>query len=189
VSDGQMMEFDDVGPPDRGPRRIEAVAAHKTGALFGGAMAIGTWLSPDGAIEAHVARKLGQLFGVAYQLVDDLHDLDLEGTGTGRAGSDLAAGLVTQPWAIAFSQQLLDVARTELADTRAVTSTELRAKELWSSGCVHVASLRAQELLDRASSQATETLPSPAAAAFVNLCKAVRASADDLIRRNGTPRS
>jgi geranylgeranyl pyrophosphate synthase len=189
VCDGQMMEFDDVGATDRGTRRIESVAALKTGALFGGAMAIGTALSPDAVIEPAVARRLGQLFGVAYQLVDDLHDLDLEGSGMGQAGSDLAAGLVTQPWAIAFSRQLLDEARAELADSCAVTSTDPLAKELWSSGCVDAAHSRARELLDGVSSEAAETLSPSAAAAFAKLCDAVRASVDDLIRRNGTSRA
>jgi geranylgeranyl diphosphate synthase type II len=91
----------------RAPRSLEAlenIHAHKTGALFRASLRLGAWSAlgeQSGAPDPELLQSLdgyGRCFGQAFQITDDL--LDVEGTSaqTGkRVNKDAARGKLTYP--------------------------------------------------------------------------------------------
>ncbi len=92
---GQSLEFERPAPAEADLLEIHA---RKTGALFRAAAVIGGRLAGAGEPDLAALRGFGEAFGSAYQIVDDLHDVDQDkarGTGvlpiTGRDGAALRA--------------------------------------------------------------------------------------------------
>ncbi len=96
---GELMQRADAYRLDITPERYEERVVGKTAALFEAACRIGALhgdLSPD------LAGGIGRDLGVAFQMLDDLLDVEGDPAVTGKArGTDLLDGTVTLPLALA----------------------------------------------------------------------------------------
>ncbi|HET7452675.1 MAG TPA: farnesyl diphosphate synthase [Thermoanaerobaculia bacterium] len=98
---GQMedLEAERENPPgERTPARLERIHAHKTGALIRASLAVGGILSfaPENALE--LLDGYGAALGLAFQIKDDLLDVESTREETGKeTGKDLAHGKMTFP--------------------------------------------------------------------------------------------
>lgn len=118
---GQMLDLEaESAPGERSEAGIVRLQAMKTGALIAASCEAGAILSH--AEEMHRARlkRFGELIGAAFQLADDLLDVDGSETDVGkRTGKDAARGKATlvslkgADWARHRLQQLVE----EAADT------------------------------------------------------------------------
>jgi farnesyl diphosphate synthase len=91
------LEADKLGTPARPhERHIETLQAMKTGALFRYACEAGAVVAGAGAAERTSLRRFGKKLGAAFQLADDLLDVEGEAATVGKAtGKDAAAGKAT----------------------------------------------------------------------------------------------
>ena len=106
---GQVLDLGAEGKvPLTGPPRsvddLEGIHRRKTGALFGAALRLGQLAAqgerPDGSdpVTRDALDRFGRAFGLAFQIADDL--LDVQGTSDRagkRVGKDAARGKVTFP--------------------------------------------------------------------------------------------
>jgi heptaprenyl diphosphate synthase len=100
---GQIRES--VGPePGRDPvEHYLRVLADKTGSLGGTCGRFGAMLSGADDATAKCLTRFGELFGVAFQLSDDLLDVASEAEASGKTpGTDLRAGVRTLPVLLAL---------------------------------------------------------------------------------------
>ncbi len=124
---GQMLDLAAEGRFDGGGARalaadaIRALQAMKTGALIGWSCRAGAHLAGDVAALAALARY-GRAVGLAFQLADDLIDLEGDAASAGKAtGKDAAAGKATLPglngvaWTRSELARLVTEADTALA--------------------------------------------------------------------------
>lgn len=172
VCAGQLAEFDAVGCPDRALVELEDTAIHKTAALFAAALVIGRRSTGDIADRRSVAslRAVGRSFGLAYQLFDDLQDVDRSNL---TVGADAKAGLATSPW-------LLGAQRGPAPD--ADVAMEVRA--LWEGPGPAAAAERLRDELARCRSLALDALSGNEAHALGVLCRTIDHRTADLVDRN-----
>jgi geranylgeranyl diphosphate synthase type II len=83
---------------------LEHIHQHKTGALFRACLALGVWAAqgerPEGPDRTLLERldTFGRCFGLAFQITDDLIDVESTAEKTGkRVGKDAAHGKLTYP--------------------------------------------------------------------------------------------
>lgn len=124
---GQMHE---TAGPAPGEDRIDhylGVLADKTGSLIGAASEYGILLSGAPREYRAAMRAYGESIGIAFQIVDDVIDLNPAAETTGkRAGTDLRAGIETLPVLLleqraeqdAGAADLLERIRTRVAGTQ-----------------------------------------------------------------------
>lgn len=136
---GQAMEFQLVGPEASLAPTLEnwrAMAAGKTGALFGACLESVFHLRKADSQTTQSYREFGSLAGVFFQAQDDF--LDLIGTkGRDFKGTDLAEGKISFPvaWACenaprSEADRLLAIVRTPRSDTtRAMVEEGLQLLE------------------------------------------------------------
>jgi len=115
---GQIRET--VGPRD-GEDPVEhylAVLAEKTGVLIATSCRFGAWFGGCDEVTTDVVRRYGERIGVAFQLADDLIDLDSQSEESGKTpGTDLREGVATLPVLLARRSTDPDDARLlELLD-------------------------------------------------------------------------
>jgi geranylgeranyl diphosphate synthase type II len=107
---------------------LEGIHARKTGALFRACLRLGVWIvqgeQPGGADAETLARfdAYGRCFGQAFQITDDLLDVEGSADATGkRVQKDAARGKLTYPGLLGaaasrrLAEQLAQEARTHLA--------------------------------------------------------------------------
>jgi geranylgeranyl diphosphate synthase type II len=104
---GDDQAKDPLFPRSEQPRSIEAlehIHDHKTGALFRACLRLGVWTAqgerPGGPNAGLLARldQYGRCFGLAFQITDDLLDVEQSATQTGkRTQKDAARGKLTYP--------------------------------------------------------------------------------------------
>lgn len=96
---GELMQRADAYHLDITPERYEERVIGKTAALFEAACRLG---AVHGDADEDVAGGIGRDLGVAFQMLDDLLDIEGDPAVTGKArGTDLLDGTVTLPLAIA----------------------------------------------------------------------------------------
>jgi heptaprenyl diphosphate synthase len=115
---GQIRET--VGPRE-GEDPVEhylAVLAEKTGVLIATSCRFGAWFGGCDDATTDVVRRYGERIGVAFQLADDLIDLDSQSAESGKTpGTDLREGVATLPVLLARRSTDPDDARLlELLD-------------------------------------------------------------------------
>lgn len=95
---GQLHET--IGPGD-GDEPIEhylQVLADKTGSLIAAAAQVGVIFSKAPSEFEEPVRTFGEKIGVAFQLIDDVIDLSIDSSETGKIpGTDLRSGVATLP--------------------------------------------------------------------------------------------
>jgi geranylgeranyl pyrophosphate synthase len=110
---GELMQRADAYRLDVTPERYELRVIGKTAALFEAACRIG---GLHGDVPEEEAGAIGRDLGVAFQLLDDLLDIEGDPAVTGKArGTDLLDGTVTLPFILARERDpsLRDVGRVE----------------------------------------------------------------------------
>ena len=95
MAGGQMLDLTSEHA-DRGDRDIRALQAMKTGALIRYAARTGARLADAGDDELATLTRFGEMAGLAFQLADDLLDVEGDAAALGKAaGKDAAAGKAT----------------------------------------------------------------------------------------------
>jgi heptaprenyl diphosphate synthase len=155
---GQLHET--VGPQD-GDEPVAhyiQVLADKTGSLIAAAAELGIMFS--GASDDYRApvREYGEKIGVAFQLIDDVIDLQSEGKTSGKTqGTDLLAGVDTLP-----TLYLRQIAGTDAAAAALVARIDAVTPETLASVVAdlgaHEATQRAYEEAKRWADEAVEAL-------------------------------
>jgi len=128
MSCGEALEFQYAYDLDVTPEQYEELIQYKTGSLIGAATEMGADLSGAAAQRDRRLhyRRMGQVLGVAFQIVDDLLDYLGSPKVTGKpVGSDLAEGKVTLPLIAALHQ-------ASEADHRVLKRLALRKR--WTPG-------------------------------------------------------
>jgi farnesyl diphosphate synthase len=116
------LEADKLGTPPRPDvRHIETLQAMKTGALFRFACEAGAVVAGAGAAERASLRRFGEKLGAAFQLADDLLDVEGEPATVGKAtGKDAAAGKATLVGVLGLA-----AARARLAEIEQAALSEI----------------------------------------------------------------
>jgi geranylgeranyl pyrophosphate synthase len=106
---------------DASQRQYEEIAGAKTGVLYGAAAELGVrFARPEAEALGAQMRALGEELGLAFQIADDLLDLEGEESVVGKSvGTDVDDGKVTLP--VLFAWQAADV------ETRAAIESAYRA--------------------------------------------------------------
>ncbi len=94
---GQAMDMASAGGKIS-PDVLEYIHSHKTGALIGAAVAVGAVIGGGSPREVRALEEYGRKAGLAFQIMDDLLDVQGEETRMGKAvGKDQAKGKATYP--------------------------------------------------------------------------------------------
>ncbi|MEH3054590.1 MAG: polyprenyl synthetase family protein [Patulibacter minatonensis] len=102
---GELMQRADAYRLDITVARYEQRVIGKTAALFEAACRLGALHAGDG-IDPEVGGGIGRDLGIAFQLLDDLLDIEGDPAVTGKArGTDLLDGTVTLPLALAAARE------------------------------------------------------------------------------------
>jgi geranylgeranyl diphosphate synthase type II len=99
---GQVLDIRSEGktrvPPSRDGATLEAIHRRKTAALIRGASRAGALAGGAGPAELAAATRYGEALGLAFQVVDDILDVECTSEELGKtAGKDAAAGKLTYP--------------------------------------------------------------------------------------------
>ncbi len=95
---GQVVDMESEGKPEIDLPTVQYIHTHKTGALIKASVVAGALLGGADEIQLAAIRRYGEAAGLAFQIADDI--LDIEGTTEeiGKdAGSDEARGKATYP--------------------------------------------------------------------------------------------
>jgi heptaprenyl diphosphate synthase len=110
--EGQIAET--AGPLD-GADPVEhhlKVLADKTGSLIATSARLGAMLAGAPAADVETVARFGELYGLAFQLSDDLIDIASEAVETGKTpGTDLREGIRTLPVLLVLADTAPDSAR------------------------------------------------------------------------------
>ncbi len=95
MAGGQMLDLESEGR-DRSETEIRTLQAMKTGALLRYACRSGARLADAGPEDVERLTRFGEIIGLAFQLADDVLDVEASPEATGKAtGKDAAAGKAT----------------------------------------------------------------------------------------------
>lgn len=174
---GQLHET--VGPQE-GDQPVDhyiQVLADKTGSLIAAAAELGIMFSgADDAFRAPV-REYGEKIGVAFQLIDDVIDLQSDSATSGKTpGTDLLAGVPTLPTLYLRQMATTDAVAAELvARIDAVTEETLAAvvKDLGAHEATNRAYLEAKRWAADAVDALAPLPNSPAKQAMIAFAEAV----------------
>ncbi|RZS79007.1 heptaprenyl diphosphate synthase [Motilibacter rhizosphaerae] len=176
---GQIRETE--GP--RGGDPLEhylAVLADKTGSLIATSGRLGALQAGAGEGVAEVLTRYGELVGVAFQLADDLLDVESDSAVSGKAvGTDLREGVETLP-VLCFRRiadaadpedgRLLALLDGDLADDAALAEAVQRLRAHRALGDAHA---EVRRWADRARAELAPLAECPAKEALDALCAAV----------------
>jgi len=103
---GQVMDMASEGE-EISPDILQYIHAHKTGALIGAAAAVGGIISGGSRREVRALEEYGRKIGLAFQIVDDLLDVQGEEGQMGKTvGKDRAKGKATYPAFFGMAESL-----------------------------------------------------------------------------------
>ncbi|HKB71374.1 MAG TPA: farnesyl diphosphate synthase [Thermoanaerobaculia bacterium] len=124
---GQMEDIEaerEGAGGERSPARLERIHAHKTGALIRASLAVGGILSFASEETLRLLDRYGESLGLAFQIKDDLLDVESTREELGKAtGKDVAHGKMTFPGLLGVEES-----RRRLAET--VEAARSAAEEL-----------------------------------------------------------
>lgn len=119
---GQMLDLAAEGQP-ADIERVRSIHAGKTAALLGGCLALGGLAGGGDAERVSRLERAGRALGLAFQIVDDLLDLEGDAAALGKdAGADAENEKMTWPGVVGVAQarddarRLAEEARELLAD-------------------------------------------------------------------------
>lgn len=109
---GQQADLDGEGNL-LSPDELEYIHSHKTGALLTSSVVCGAIAGNGTADEISLLRRYGRAIGLAFQIKDDLLDIEGDSKILGKStGQDLKSGKATYPsiWGIEAARKKLDEA-------------------------------------------------------------------------------
>jgi heptaprenyl diphosphate synthase len=174
---GQINEC--IGPKD-GQAAIDhylSVLGDKTGSLIATSARFGALLSGAGEQAVEVLTRFGEVFGMAFQLSDDVLDIASDREQSGKTpGTDLREGVPTLPTLYALESTDPESARLRQLLSGPITEDEL-VDEVIAALRVHPALSQARETVTRYAAEARDLLaPLPDIAAkdtLLALCDVV----------------
>ena len=107
---GQIADLEAETTLDRSPEMVLSIHENKTGKLFRACLAVGGLLSFASASDLELLDVYGRALGLAFQIKDDLLDVEGDAATLGKAsGKDAAAGKATFPgmWGLERSRVVL----------------------------------------------------------------------------------
>jgi len=119
---GQVVDMESEGKPDLDLPTVQYIHIHKTGALIKASVKCGAILG--GATERELASlvRYGEAVGLAFQIVDDILDIEGSNDELGKdAGSDASRGKATYPAVLGIAEsrrraaELLEIALEAIA--------------------------------------------------------------------------
>ncbi len=115
---GQMEDLEaerDGAGADRGLKRLEMIHANKTGKLIRASLAVGGQLSFASDETLDLLDRYGEKLGLAFQIKDDLLDVESSREATGKeTGKDIARGKMTFPGILGLEESKQFLAKTIL---------------------------------------------------------------------------
>jgi geranylgeranyl pyrophosphate synthase len=144
MAGGQALDLQAIAPgaPPLGPAGLREMHERKTGALIRAAATAGAIMAGAPAPMLEAIDRFGLHLGLAFQIVDDILDIEGAAAELGKtAGKDAAAGKITYPsvYGLGESRRLaaecIDRALSELS--RAGLSGQLPALARWVAGRTH----------------------------------------------------
>lgn len=121
---GELMQRADAWSPSVTAERYLARCTLKTARLFEAACSLGAMLGKPGASGARHLSRFGERIGLAFQILDDVLDVEGPAERTGKhRGTDLLDGTVTLPLIIARGRDP-ELATLELRSITDATSAE-----------------------------------------------------------------
>src|SRR5207249_5184095 len=98
LCEGQIMETGSAGKLDVTPQHYLDVIGRKTASLIATSCHLGAWLSGGPPEIVAAITDYGTALGMAFQLSDDILDVDGEEAESGKTpGTDLREGVLTLP--------------------------------------------------------------------------------------------
>lgn len=98
LCEGQIMETSSLGRSDVGTEHYLEVIRRKTAALIATACHMGAWLSGAHEDAIAAATAYGDALGMAFQLADDILDVEGDPSASGKIpGTDIREGVMTLP--------------------------------------------------------------------------------------------
>jgi geranylgeranyl diphosphate synthase type II len=107
---GQVADLEGSGMTDPTLEQLEFIHRNKTGKLLTASVVLGGLLADGSAKQIDALRRYGNAIGLAFQIVDDLLDIEETAATLGKtAGKDVAQGKLTYPALVG-----VDAARTQV---------------------------------------------------------------------------
>lgn len=98
MSEGEIAQLGNRGNPELGEEQYMGVILAKTAALMSAACKVGALFAHAGEERVEALTDYGRLFGLAFQVVDDLLDYEADPKKSGKnLGADLREGKMTLP--------------------------------------------------------------------------------------------
>ena len=133
---GQAIDLRAVGAPTFDEHSLQDMHARKTGALIRAAAAAGAIMGGGGDAAIHAVDEYGRHLGLAFQIVDDILDVEGDTKDLGKtAGKDARAGKPTYP-----SIYGLDASRRLAAERHDAAIAALQSAGLQASRLADIAS-------------------------------------------------
>ena len=154
LCEGQIVELEASYDPNRSESFYEEAIAGKTAALLSASCRIGAMLAGSPSDMADSLGDFGHAYGMAFQIVDDILDLQATDEKLGKpAGNDLIEGVYTLPVLRALGDPVVGGELRSLLGRRIGSSVRDKACELvlGTSG-IEEARVVAQSWADRAQS-------------------------------------
>ena len=103
ISESEILQMNRIDPDNPGIRQYLHQIIGKTATLFALSCRAGAELLETSPDKLHSLQRAGYNLGMAFQIVDDIMDLDDTGANSGKtAGLDLQLGLLTMPIILAL---------------------------------------------------------------------------------------
>ncbi len=128
LCEGQVRELATLRDPTRGEAQYFEAIASKTGALFATSCRMGGMAGGMNPEDLELVTEYGRLYGLAFQIVDDVLDLVATDSEMGKkAGTDLREGVFTLPVirALQSSDELADLLSRDFGAGDAARAREL----------------------------------------------------------------
>jgi heptaprenyl diphosphate synthase len=191
VCAGQAAELSSLYDPDRDEKAYEVAIAGKTAALMAASLQFGGLASALDPIDIERSHMVGLELGMAFQLVDDLLDLEGSTADIGKpAGADIVEGVYTLPVIIELrtNERLRELLRTPPS---AAEAEEARRHVVAGTGPV-TAARRARAHVERACALSDESEMHPEVARAIALLgdlvlEPVRVHHAEVLREHSSP--
>jgi geranylgeranyl diphosphate synthase type II len=106
---GQALDLEDGGDDGATQERVERIHTHKTARLIAAAMEVGAVVGGASGEARAALREAGLLAGRAFQIVDDLLDLETDEETLGKTpGKDVKEGKLTYPSVVGVERSRQD---------------------------------------------------------------------------------
>jgi len=173
---GEVNQADDQFSSQVDTQDYFSRIAKKTGILLAACCQSGAILAGAQSEEMALMREYGLNVGYAYQITDDILDINGDTESLGKpVGADLINGNMTLPILYLLDNPIYGNWLREIMKTRKVTSHGLQSikEALICSGCIDQAYAKATECINNAKSSLDKIAPSPYKSTLLDLADSI----------------